>query len=70
MTGRGADGTRAAIRRARSLSNRPFAANFILDYEVETEIAVTLASGVSLISLFWGDDPPVATTFYGQAPTV
>ncbi len=58
MTSRGADGTQAAIDRTRALSNRPFAANFILEYDVEAEIAVSLDSGVSLISLFWGDPTP------------
>lgn len=58
MTGRGADGTQAAIERTRALSNRPFAANFILDYDVEAEIAASLEAGVPLISLFWGDPTP------------
>ena len=58
MTGRGADGTHAAIERTRALSNRPFAANFVLAYDVEVEIATSLEAGVPLISLFWGDPTP------------
>lgn len=58
MTGRGPEGAAAAIRRTRELSNRPFAANFLLSYDSEAELAETLEQGVSVISLFWGDPTP------------
>lgn len=58
MTGRGAEGTQSAIARTRALSNRPFAANFLLHYDVEAEIAACLEAGVPLVSLFWGDPAP------------
>ena len=66
MTGYGADGTQAAIERTRALSNRPFAANFVLDYDVEAEIAACLDAGVPLISLFWGDPTPYVHRFHGS----
>jgi NAD(P)H-dependent flavin oxidoreductase YrpB (nitropropane dioxygenase family) len=58
MTGYGADGTRAAVERTRAFSNRSFAANFVLGYDVEAEITASLELGVPLISLFWGDPTP------------
>lgn len=58
MTGRGADGAQAAIERTRALCDRPFAANFVLAYDVEVEIAASLDAGVPLISFFWGDPKP------------
>ncbi len=58
MTGSGADGTRATIERTRALTNRPFAANFVLAYDVEAEIAASLDAGIPIISLFWGDPTP------------
>lgn len=58
MTGRGGDGTHDVIERTRALSNRPFAANFLLSYDLEAELAASLEAGVPLISLFWGDPAP------------
>lgn len=58
MTGRGAKGTAKAIEETRALSNRGFAANFLLSYDVEHEIAASLDAGVPWISLFWGDPAP------------
>ena len=60
LTGLGADQARAALRRTRKLTRRPFVCNFILDFDVEAEMAVALAEGVTLISLFWGDPAPFA----------
>lgn len=58
MACRGAEETRAFIERTRALSNRPFAANFLLSYEVEAELAASLDAGVPLVSFFWGDPTP------------
>ena len=52
MTGRGAEYTKAVIDRTRELTDKPFAANFILAYDVEAELDVALDEGVPLISLF------------------
>jgi nitronate monooxygenase len=58
MAFRGADETRAFIERARALSNRPFAANFLLSRKFEAELAASLDAGVPLVSFFWGDPTP------------
>ncbi len=58
MTGRGAEGIKAAIDQTRRLTDKPFAANFILAYDVEAELAVALEKGAPLISLFWGEPGP------------
>ena len=58
MTNRGADGTKVVIERTRTLSNRPFVANFLLPFNVEPELAASLDASVPLIELFWGDPTP------------
>ncbi|HET9929746.1 MAG TPA: nitronate monooxygenase, partial [Polyangiaceae bacterium] len=53
-------GVRAAIRRVRELTDRPFAANLLLEWDQHERLEVCLEEGVELISLFWGDPAPYA----------
>lgn len=49
------DATRAAIRRTKSLTGRPFGVNLVLHWNPEERLEIALAEGVRVISLFWGD---------------
>jgi nitronate monooxygenase len=49
---------REAIAEIRSLTARPFAVNLVLQWDQHERLAVCLAGGVPLISLFWGDPAP------------
>ncbi len=42
----------------RAATGRPFAVNLCLDFPIEERLDLALASGVPLISLFWGDPTP------------
>ena len=52
------DGARAAIRRVRELTDRPFAVNLVLDFDVEELLEVCLEERVPVLSTFWGDPAP------------
>ena len=39
----------------RRLTQRPFGANFVLDFSIDDQLAVALDQGVPIISFFWGD---------------
>lgn len=41
--------------RMRSLTARPYGANFVLDFPIEERLAVALEMRVPIISFFWGD---------------
>lgn len=56
----GADDTRALIAQTRALTDRPFGVNLVLARPQEERLAVCLAAGVSIVSLFWGDPAPFA----------
>jgi NAD(P)H-dependent flavin oxidoreductase YrpB (nitropropane dioxygenase family) len=43
------------IRKVRSLTDRPFGANFVLDFPVGPVLAACLEEGVPIVSTFWGD---------------
>lgn len=42
----------------RTLTARPYGANFVLDFPIEDRLAVALEHGVRVISFFWGDAGP------------
>jgi nitronate monooxygenase len=46
------------IRRTRTLTDRPFAINLVLDWDPHERIEVCAREGVPLISTFWGDPGP------------
>jgi len=58
MTGWGGAGTRARIQEVRRKTDRPFACNLLLSYDVTEEIEAILAERVPIVSLFWGDPAP------------
>ncbi len=60
VTVSGADPERVAqrVRRTRELTDRPFAANVILDLWKGHEIEASLAAGAPAVLLFWGDAAP------------
>jgi NAD(P)H-dependent flavin oxidoreductase YrpB (nitropropane dioxygenase family) len=58
LTGSGGKGARRLIRRTRDLTNRSFAVNVVLAYDVEAEIEAILEEEPKLISAFWGDPSP------------
>jgi nitronate monooxygenase len=55
MTWSSPDVTRRLLRETRSLTDRPFAVNYVLEWNVSEKIAICLEEGVKLFSFFWGD---------------
>jgi nitronate monooxygenase len=49
---------REAVRLARSLTDKPFAVNLLLEWPQEERLAICLEEGVPVISMFWGDPAP------------
>src|SRR5262245_37554069 len=47
--------TIGAIKRQ---TNKPFGANFVVDFPIEENVAAALDAGVRIISFFWGDGAP------------
>jgi NAD(P)H-dependent flavin oxidoreductase YrpB (nitropropane dioxygenase family) len=58
LTGSGGAEAKRLIRRTRELTNRSFAVNVVLAYDVEAEIEAMLEEGPKLTSFFWGDPSP------------
>ncbi|MEP7081820.1 MAG: nitronate monooxygenase [Chloroflexota bacterium] len=58
LSGAGADRARALIRAVRELTDRPFAANVIIDEYDGQEIEAALDEAVPVLFLFWGDPSP------------
>jgi nitronate monooxygenase len=54
-TWRTPDELSALFRRIHALTGRAFGANFVLDFPIESRLAVALEHGVPIISFFWGD---------------
>ncbi|WP_209426345.1 nitronate monooxygenase family protein [Pararhodobacter sp. SW119] len=59
LTGWGADGTRRRISEVRARTDRPFACNLLLSYDIAAEFEAMLAERVPVVSLFWGDPAPL-----------
>jgi NAD(P)H-dependent flavin oxidoreductase YrpB (nitropropane dioxygenase family) len=49
---------RQEIRRLRTLTNKPFGVNLLLQFPVEEHVNVCVEERVPLISFFWGDPSP------------
>src|SRR6185437_9240856 len=45
----------ALFSRMKTLTARPYGANFVLDFPIEERLAVALAHQVRIMSFFWGD---------------
>lgn len=58
LSGAGPDRTRGLIQRVRELTDRPFAANVILDGYDGREVETALDESVPILFLFWGDPSP------------
>jgi nitronate monooxygenase len=43
------------FRAMRSLTKRPYGANFVLDFPIDQRLGIALDHGVPVISFFWGD---------------
>jgi NAD(P)H-dependent flavin oxidoreductase YrpB (nitropropane dioxygenase family) len=49
------DGIRESVRATRSMTDRPFGINLVLDEPQDERLAVALEEGVAVVSFFWGD---------------
>ena len=58
MTFAGIDAIRRLIRETRSLTDRPFGVNLILNWPQEERLNACLEEGVEVVSFFWGDPSP------------
>jgi len=65
VTGLDAETVANRVRRTRELSERPFAANVILDIWKGHEIDAALNAGAPIIFLFWGDPRPYVEQVHG-----
>jgi|SRR5450432_182313 nitronate monooxygenase len=54
-TWRSVEQLRILFDRMRTLTARPYGANFVLDFPIEDRLAVALERGVRVISFFWAD---------------
>jgi NAD(P)H-dependent flavin oxidoreductase YrpB (nitropropane dioxygenase family) len=55
---------RKVIRETRSLTNRPFGVNLVLEWRQEERLRMCLEEGVKVISFFWGDPSPYISRQY------
>ena len=55
VTWRRPDEIRALIRQTRSLTQKPFGINLVLENDMHDRLNVCLEEGVKIVSLFWGD---------------
>jgi nitronate monooxygenase len=54
-TWRSTDQLRALFAKMKSLTNRAYGANFVLDFPIDERLGIALEFGVPIISFFWGD---------------
>jgi nitronate monooxygenase len=52
------DDAGAPVRELRGLTQRPFAANFVLREDQHERLDAALEAGLAIVSLFWGDPKP------------
>jgi nitronate monooxygenase len=52
------DGMRARIRRTRTMTDRPFGVNLVLQWDQGERVAVCAEESVAVVSTFWGDPDP------------
>jgi NAD(P)H-dependent flavin oxidoreductase YrpB (nitropropane dioxygenase family) len=55
---------RQQLRKTKSLTDRPFGVNLVLQQPLEDRLAICLEEGVSLISFSWGDPTPFIKTVH------
>lgn len=52
------EGIAPLVERTRALTNRPFGANLVLEWDQQARLEAALAAGVRVMSFFWGDPAP------------
>ena len=70
ITWRDPDELRGLLRETRSLTERPFAVNLVLEWDPAERLAIALAAGVRIISFFWGDPTPWVETVHAAGGLV
>jgi nitronate monooxygenase len=70
ITWRSPDEIRALIRQTRTLTQRPFGVNLVLEWPMHERLAVCLDEGVSIVSFFWGDPAPYVSTVHQRGGLV
>lgn len=55
MTWSSEESTRRILSETRALTQKPFAVNYVLEWDVSRQVAVCLDENVKLFSFFWGD---------------
>lgn len=55
LSWRGTGQIRAMLRRLSSLTDRPYAVNLVLEWDMQERLAACLDEGARIVSLFWGD---------------
>jgi NAD(P)H-dependent flavin oxidoreductase YrpB (nitropropane dioxygenase family) len=58
ITWRELDEIRAAIAELRSITDRPFGVNLVIDEPMDDRLEVALEAGAPIVSFFWGDPAP------------
>ena len=58
ITWRELDDIRTAIETLRTITDRPFGVNLVIDEPMDDRVEVALAAGASIVSFFWGDPSP------------
>ncbi|MGA9669113.1 MAG: nitronate monooxygenase [Terracidiphilus sp.] len=58
MTWSSEESTIRSIQETRALTDKPFALNYVLEWDVSRQVALCLDEGVKLFSFFWGDPSP------------
>jgi nitronate monooxygenase len=56
---------RASIAEIRAITDRPFGINLVIRQPQHERLAVALAEGVKVVSLFWGDPAPYLDAVHG-----
>lgn len=64
------DDIATAVRRTRALTDRPFAANFLVNSPQEERVAAALDAGATIVSLGWGDPAPLVPLVHERGALV
>lgn len=54
VTWRSEDDIRSIIRQTKSLTDKPFGVNLVLEFDIASKLKICLDEGVKIISFFWG----------------
>lgn len=56
---------RDVLAETRNLTTKPFAVNFVLEWDPTERLAIALEAGVRAVSFFWGDPAPYGDVVHG-----